>query len=164
MGGPPATRMTARGAVVAMFLLFLVGTLAAGWLHLEVLAGLSFVAGCALAAYYSRRDALLTAVITPPLVFMAALVIAELLTSHEDTVRHSLTAAAEGIVLTLAAVAPWLFSGVIIGLVIALLRGLPQCVRDLSAELRGDLGLRGPSAHRDPFVQRDPRDAGGDRS
>jgi hypothetical protein len=79
-------------------------------------------------------------------------------------VRHSLTAAAEGIVLTLAAVAPWLFSGVIIGLVIALLRGLPQCVRDLSAELRGDLGLRGPSAHRDPFVQRDPRDAGGDRS
>lgn len=161
---PPATRMTARGAVVAMFLLFLVGTLAAGWLHLEVLAGLSFLAGCALAAYYSRRDALLTAVVTPPLVFMAALVIAELLTSHEDTVRHSLTAAAEGIVLTLAAVAPWLFSGVVIGLVIALMRGLPQCVRDLSAELRGDLGLRGPSAQRDPFVQRDPRDAGGGRN
>jgi hypothetical protein len=162
---PPATRMTARGAVVAMFLLFLVGTLAAGWLHLEVLAGLSFVAGCAMAAYYSRRDGLLTAVVTPPLVFMAALVIAELLTSHEDTVRHSLTAAAEGILLTLAAVAPWLFSGVVIGLVIALMRGLPQCVRDLSAELRGDLGLRGPSAQRDPFVQRDPRDArGGGRS
>src|ERR1700728_4840149 len=161
---PPATRMTARGAVVAMFLLFLVGTLAAGWLHLEVLAGLSFVAGCAMAAYYSRRDALLTAVLTPPLVFMAALVIAELLTSHEDTVRHSLTAAAEGIVLTLAAVAPWLFSGVLIGLVIALMRGLLQCVRDLSAELRGDLGLRGPSAQRDPFVQRDPRDAGGGRN
>ena len=161
---PPATRMTARGAVVAMFLLFLVGTLAAGWLHLEVLAGLSFVAGCAMAAYYSRRDALLTAVVTPPLVFMAALVIAELLTSHEDTVRHSLTAAAEGIILTLAAVAPWLFSGVVIGLVIALTRGLPQCVRDLSAELRGDLGLRGPSAQRDPFVQRDPRGTGGGRS
>jgi len=161
---PPATRMTARGAVVAMFLLFLMGTLAAGWLHLELLAGLSFVAGCALAAYYSRRDALLTVVVSPPLVFMAALVIAELLTSHEDTVRHSLTAAAEGIVLTLAAVAPWLFSGVIIGLVIALLRGLPQCLRDLSAELRGDLGLRGPSAQQDPFVQRDPRDPRGGRS
>ena len=164
VGGPPATRMTARGAVVAMFLLFLMGTLAAGWLHLEVLAGLSFVAGCALAAYYSRRDALLTAVVSPPLVFMVALVIAELLTSHEDTVRHSLTSAAEGIVLTLAAVAPWLFSGVVIGIVIALMRGLPQCVRDLSAELRGDLGLRGPSAQRDPFVQRDPRDTGDGRS
>src|SRR5208282_1939411 len=82
-GNPPATRMTARGAVVVMFLLFLVGTLAAGWLHLELLAGLSFVAGCALAAFYSRRDTLLTAVVTPPLVFMVALVIAELLTSHE---------------------------------------------------------------------------------
>jgi hypothetical protein len=160
-GNPPATRMTARGAVVAMFLLFLVGTLAAGWLHLEVLAGLSFVAGCALAAYYSRRDALLTAVITPPLVFMAALVIAELLTSHADTVRHSLTSAAEGIVLTLAAVAPWLFGGVVIGLVIAMLRGLPQCVRDLGAELRGDVGLRAPSAQREPSVQRDPRDPSG---
>jgi hypothetical protein len=154
-------RMTARGVVVVMFLLFLVGTLAAGWLHLEVLAGLSFVAGCVLASYYSRRDALLTAVITPPLVFMAALIIAELLTSHEDTVRHSLTSAGEGIVLTLAAVAPWLFSGVVIGLVIALMRGLPQCVRDLSAELRGDLGLRGPSAQREPFMQRDPHDTSG---
>ena len=161
VGNPPATRMTARGAVVAMFLLFLVGTLAAGWLHLELLAGLSFVAGCALAAYYIRRDALLAAVVTPPLVFMVALVIAELLTTHEDTVRHSLTSAAEGIVLTLAAVAPWLFSGVVIGLVIAMFRGLPQSVRDLGAELRGDLGPRGPSAQREPPVQRDPRDPRG---
>jgi hypothetical protein len=161
IGNPPATRMTARGAVVAMFLLFLMGTLAAGWLHLELLAGLSFVAGCALAAYYIRRDALLAAVVTPPLVFMVALVIAELLTSHADTVRHSLTSAAEGIVLTLAAVAPWLFSGVVIGVVIAMFRGLPQCVRDLGAELRGDPGQRGPSAQREPSVQRDPRDPRG---
>lgn len=158
---PPATRMTARGTVVVMFLLFLMGTLAAGWLHLELLAGLSFVAGCALAAYYSRHEALLTAVVTPPLVFMVALVIAELLTSHSDTVRHSLTSAAEGIILTLAAVAPWLFSGVVIGLIIALMRGLPQCVRDLGAELRGDPGLRGPSGQRQPSLQRDPRGTGG---
>jgi hypothetical protein len=161
---PPATRMTARGAVVVMFLLFLMGTLAAGWLHLELLAGLSFVTGCALAAYYSRRDALLTAVVTPPLVFMVALVIAELLTSHADTVRHSLTSAAEGIILTLAGVAPWLFIGVVIGLIIALMRGLPQSVRDLGSELRGDLGLRGTSANREPSGQRDPRGASGGRS
>jgi hypothetical protein len=159
-GNPPATRMTARGAVVAMFLLFFVGTLAAGWLHLEVLAGLSFVAGCALAPWYSRRDALLTVVVTPPLIFMASLVIAELLTSHADTVRHSLTSAAEGIVLTLAGVAPWLFCGVVIGLIVALLRGLPQCVRDMGAELRGDLGMRGQSAQREPSAQRDPRGGG----
>lgn len=161
IGNPPATRMTARGAVVVMFLLFLVGTLAAGWLHLEVLAGLSFVAGCALAAYYSRRDALLVAVLTPPLVFMVALVIAELLTSHADTVRHTLTSAGEGIVLTLAGVAPWLFSGVVIGVIIAMVRGLPQCIRELGAELRGDFGPRGPSAQREASVQRDPRDPRG---
>jgi hypothetical protein len=153
--------MTARGAVVVMFLLFFLGTQAAGWLHLELLAGLSFVAGCALAACYSRRDALLAAVVTPPLIFMVSLVIAELLTSHADTVRHSLTSAAEGTILTLAGVAPWLFSGVVIGVIIALMRGLPQAVRDLGAELRGDLGLRGPSTQREPSGQRDPRGASG---
>lgn len=148
-----------------MFSLFFAGTLAAGWLHLELLAGLSFVAGCALAVWYSRRDALLAAVVTPPLIFMVALVTAELLTSRADTVRHSLTSAAEGIILTLAAVAPWLFSGVVIGLVLALLRGLPQAVRDLGAELRGDAGHPGPSAQREPFGQRDPRgSSGGSRS
>lgn len=161
--GPPATRMTARGAIVAMFLLFFLGTQAAGWLHLELLTGLSFVVGCALAACYTRRDALLAVVVTPPLVFMVSLVIAELLTSHADTVRHSLTSAAEGTILTLAGVAPWLFSGVVIGLIIALPRGLPQCVRDMGAELRGDLGVRGRSAQREPFGQRDPRGPGGGR-
>ncbi len=146
-----------------MFLLFFLGTLIAGWIHLELLAGLSFVAGCALGAYYTRREALLMVVATPPLIFMTALVGAELLTTQADTVRHTLTSAAEGIILTLAAVAPWLFSGVIIGLIIALFRGLPQCVRDLRTELRGDLGLRGPFVPREPSAQRDPRGADGAR-
>jgi hypothetical protein len=137
-----------------MFSLFFFGTLTAGWLHLELLAGLSFVVGCALAACYARRDALLAVVTTPPLIFMIVLVGAELLTSRADTVRHTLTSAAEGIILTLAAVAPWLFTGVIIGLIIALFRGLPQCVRDLGAELRGDYGRRGPSAQQEPTPRR----------
>jgi hypothetical protein len=159
--------MTARGAVLAMFSLFFLGTLIAGWLHLELLAGLSFVVGCALAASYTRRDALLTVVTTPPLIFVVVLIGTVSMTSHADTVRHTLTSAAEGTVLALAAVAPWLFIGVIIGFIIALLRGLPQCVRDLSAELRGDHGLRGPSApwertpQRGAPAQPDPRDTGG---
>ena len=128
-----------------MFALFFFGTLIADRLHLEMLAGLSFVAGCALAARYTRRDALLTVVTTPPLIFMIVLVGTVLMTSHADTVRHTLTSAAEGVILTLAAVAPWLFTGVIIGLIIAVFRGLPQSVRDLGAELRGDYGPRGPS-------------------
>lgn len=140
-----------------MFALFFLSTLIAGWLHLALLTGLGFIAGCALAARYSRRDALLAVVVTPPLIFMIALVFAELLTSHADTVRHTLTSAAEGIILTLAAVAPWLFCGVIVGLVIALFRGLPQCVRNLGTELRGDAGLRPPPMQREVFGQRDPR-------
>jgi hypothetical protein len=149
-GGGPAARMTARGAILAMFSLFFPGTLTAGWLHLAVLTGLSFVAGCALTARYTRRDGLLTVVVSPPLIFLISLVCTEVLTSHADTARHTLTSAAEGTILTLAAVAPWLFAGVLISLAIALFRGLPQCIQDLRDELRGDLGLRPSSAPRDP--------------
>jgi hypothetical protein len=142
--GGPATRMTARGAVLAMLSLFFPGTLTAGWLHFASLTGISFVAGCVVAARYTRRDGMLTAVVAPPLLFFVALVSSELLTSHEDTIGHSLTSAAEGTILTLAAVAPWLFAGVLIGLVIAMFNGLPQCVRDMHAALRVDPGLPAP--------------------
>jgi hypothetical protein len=159
--------MTARGAVLAMFALFFLGMLVAGWMHLGVLTGLSFVAGSALAARYTRREGLLAVVVTPPLIFLVALVVTEVFTSHADTAKHTLAAAAEGVILTLAAVAPWLFAGVIIGLGIALFRGLPQCISDLRTELRGDFGLREPSAPgrpsapRSATAQRDPRGSGG---
>lgn len=132
------TRLTPRGAVVAMFWLFFLGTLAAGWLHLGVLTGLSFVAGCGLAARYTRRDGLLAVVASPPLIFIIALVITETLTTHATGIRRSVESVAEGTFLTLAGVAPWLFAGVILGLAIAITRGLPQCLRDLAADLRGD--------------------------
>jgi len=154
--------MTALGAVLAMFSVFFLGTLVAAWMHLGVLTGLSFVAGAVLAARYTRRDGLLAVVVTPPLIFVIALIVTEVLTSHADTVRHSLASAAEGTILTLAAVAPWLFVGVIAGLAIALFRGLPQCVRDLRAELRGDIGLPKPSAPRGTAAQRYSRGAGDD--
>ena len=144
-GGRPAAHMTSRGAILAMFSLFFPGTLTAGWLHLATLTGLSFVAGCALTARYTRRDGLLTVVVTPPLIFIISLVVTEVITSHADTVRHALTSAAEGTILTLAAVAPWLFAGVLIGLAIAMFRGLPQCIQDLRDELRGDIGR--PAQH-----------------
>jgi hypothetical protein len=158
--------MTARGAILTMFSVFFLGTLVAGWLHLGVLTGLSFVAGCALAARYTRREGLLTVVVTPPLIFAIALVVTEVLTSHADTTKHALTSAAEGTILTLAAVAPWLFGGLIVGLVIALFRGLPQCVGDLRTELHGDLGVPKPPAPGRPpgwseaAAQRDPRGSG----
>jgi hypothetical protein len=151
--------MTARGAVLAMFSLFFLGTLVAGWMHLGVLTGFSFVAGAVLAARYTRRDGLLAVVVTPPLIFVIALTVTEVLTSHADTVKHSLISAAEGTILTLAATAPWLFVGVIAGLAVAMFRGLPQCVRDLRAELRGDVGLPRLPARGTP-AQRNSRGAG----
>jgi hypothetical protein len=134
--------MTARGAVIAMFSLFFLGMLAAGWLHLGSLTGLSFVAGCVLAARYTKRDGLLTAVATPPLIFMIALVGTQTMSAHADTLRRTLTSVIEGIVLTLASVAPWLFIGVILGIVVALLGGLPQCVSEFRADLRAGVASR----------------------
>lgn len=128
--------MTARGTVVVMFSLFFLGMLAAGWLHLGSLIGLSFVAGCLLAARYTKRDGLLTAVVTPPLIFMIALAGTQTMSAHADTLRRTLTSAIEGIVLTLASVAPWLFSGVILAVVVAVFGGLPRCVSEFRAELR----------------------------
>ena len=163
---PRAPSMTARGAILAMLALFFVGMLAAGSLHLGVLTGLSFVAGSALAARYTRREGLLAVVVTPPLIFLVALVAFEAFTSHADTTKHALASAAEGTIFTLAAVAPWLFCGVLVGVVIALFRGLRQCVSDLRTELHGDFGLRQPSAprptlaRRRAMAQRDPRGSG----
>jgi hypothetical protein len=140
--GWAGARMTARGAVVAMFSLFFLGMLAADWLHLGSLIGLSFVAGCVLAARYTKRDGLLTAVATPPLIFMIALAITQTMSAHADTLRRALTSAVEGIVLNLASAAPWLFSGVILGVVVAMFGGLPRCVREFRADLRAGAGPR----------------------
>jgi hypothetical protein len=148
--------MTARGAVLAMFVLFFLGLLTAGGLHLGLLTGLSFVAGCALAARYTKRDGLLTAVATPPLIFMIALVCTETMSSHADTLRRTVTSVVEGTVLTMASVAPWLFTGVILGVVIAMFRGLPQCVRELRADMRGGIGRRSRASIRLPGDPRRP--------
>ena len=145
---PPA-RMTGRGAVLAMFALFFTGAALAGLLHLGVLVGFSFLAGCVLAARFARRSALLVVVVTPPLIFLIAVACAESISSS-STGHSRVLAAAEGTILTLAAAAPWLFGGEALGLVLALFRGLPQCVRDLRAGLRGPVSPGPGAAWADP--------------
>jgi hypothetical protein len=131
------SRMTGRGAVLAMFALFFTGAAVADLLHLGFLVGFSFLAGCVLAARFAQRSALLTVVISPPLIFLVAVACAESMSSSGATGHSGMLSAAEGTILTLAAAAPWLFGGEALGLVVALFRGLPQCVRDLRAGLRG---------------------------
>ena len=147
-GSAAPSRLTARGAGLAMFSVFFPGTLTAGWLHLAVLTGLSFLAGCILAGLYTKRTDLLVVVTMPPMVFLVAVICVKALTATGS----ALISTAEGCILTLSAAAPWLFGGVAVTLVIALFRGLPHTVSEVRAGLRGSLE---PSDPREPG---DPRD------
>ena len=100
---PPASpgrvRLTMRGCVVLMLLVFLVSDLLGGTLGWGWLDGLGYGAGCLLAVLYARREALLFVVIAPPVIFLAALVAAQLATATGST----LLATMEGTGLALAA-------------------------------------------------------------
>jgi hypothetical protein len=133
--------VTIRGALVAMFAVFLFTCLIANWLNLTVLMGLGYLASCVAAPFFVRRRAQLHVVIAPPAIFLTALVITQILTA-QGTGRHGrVLSVVEGTLLTLAALAPWLFAGTGLGAIAALTRGLRESVRDVMAEVRGDAGL-----------------------
>jgi hypothetical protein len=127
-----AARLTGRGAVLGMALLFTVGLLAAAWLGVTVLAGAFFVLGCGLAAWYTRPADLLTVVLVPPILFSGALILVEAMTASGSLVLS----VAAGSVVVLVSVALWLAAGLVLTMAIAWRRGLPQCVRDLRRDLR----------------------------
>jgi len=130
-------RITARGAALMMLAVFLAGDLLAGWLGVSAVTGLSFAAGCLLAACCAHRSDLLFIVTMPPVIFLVAVLCGEVITSPGSTFAASAGAVAAGTVLTLAAAAPALFGGMLLCLTVAMFRGLPQCVRDLGRDLRG---------------------------
>jgi hypothetical protein len=111
---------------------FLIGLLLAAWLGWAVLAGLAFVAGCLLAARYAATAALLTVVVSPPLLFLAAVILVSAVTVPGGLFMSVVV----GSVVTLASVAPWLAVGMVLTVIIAWIRGLPGCIRDLRRELR----------------------------
>ena len=111
---------------------FLIGLLGAAWLGWGVLAGLAFVAGCVLAAWYASPPGLLTVVVSPPLLFLGAVVLVNAMTGPGGFFLSVVL----GSVVTLAGAAPWLAMGMILTVIIALARGLPRCIRDLRRELR----------------------------
>jgi hypothetical protein len=137
--GPVAgSYVTVRGAMVAMFGIFLFCSLVAGWLNFGVLTGLGYVASCVLAPFLVRRHAQLHVVVAPPAIFMAVVVLTQVLTA-QGTSRHGrVLSVLEGTALTLAAVAPWLFAGTLLGVWASAQRGLRQCMRELLAEFRGE--------------------------
>jgi hypothetical protein len=110
-----------------MAIVFSAGLAASSVLGGAVPAGLSFLAGTAAAARYTRRAYLLTATATPPVLFFGVLSVAKFVTATGDVPLS----AASGIALALAGTAPWIFAGTAASLAIAWCRGLRRCVRDL---------------------------------
>ncbi len=144
-GTQPAARsvavrsyVTARGAVVALFTLCLVGCLIAAWRQSDIIAGLAYCAGCLAAPVAVRREAQLQVVIAPPVVFLVAVLVAQALTAQGSSTHGSLLSVIEGTFLMLAATAPWLILGAAGCIAVAMSRGLPGCVREFRAGFRGE--------------------------
>jgi hypothetical protein len=125
-------RLTGRGALMAMLAVFALGLLVASWLGWPVLAGALFVIGSVAAVLYVRPGDLLMVTIVPPLLFGITLVAVKTATATGNVALS----VAEGTAITMAEVAPWLFAGMVLTLVIAWARGLRGCVRELRQDLR----------------------------
>jgi len=106
------------------------GLLTANWADWSALAGAVFFMASTLTAYYVRPSGLLPVVVSPPLLFFAACVLAKALASA------GLVTAFSGIMVTLADSAGWLIAGTGLTILIALLRGLRSEVRALVLALR----------------------------
>jgi hypothetical protein len=128
----PSLRLTGRGAVATILVLSFLGLLAAGWLGWGVLSGGAFAAACVLTAARTRRTDLLTVAVSPPALFLVAVVCDKALVSPGNV----LLSGTEGTLITLSDTAPWLIAGTALSLAIAFSRGLWENVRVLRQELR----------------------------
>ncbi|GLW26530.1 hypothetical protein Mame01_65720 [Microbispora amethystogenes] len=120
--GRAGLRLTARGAIVMLFVITVVGLL-------PKLPGPAFVAGCLAAVLLVRPRDLLPLVVTPPLVFFLAALLVELLRSLGS--GSMLPTFGLGMFTTLSSAAPWLFAGSALALGVAWVRGLPANLREL---------------------------------
>jgi hypothetical protein len=124
-------------AIGVMFGCFLIADLIAEAVHVDALTGFGFAAGSAAVAGCTRRRDLLLVVTTPPLIFLGAVMCGELIKMHMDHVAMSVELLGANVLLTLSSAAPWLFAGLAGALVIATVRGLPDCIRELRDQLAG---------------------------
>ncbi|MGH3389654.1 MAG: DUF6542 domain-containing protein [Actinomadura sp.] len=127
----PSITLTGRGGIVVIFSITLLGALLGGESVLDVgmLAGLSFVIGCVLAAVATRRADLLTIAASPPLSFFLVMLAASIIGALGGGAL--LQGVFVGLVTGLTAGAPWLFLGTLLVVAITLPRGLLACLREL---------------------------------
>lgn len=131
--GPP--RLTGRGGVLAILVFSFAGTMVSHWAGIPAAPGVAFTLACLLGALLVRPSDLLSLAVSPPIAFFVAVVAAEsvLALGSEGFARVMLL----GMASRLAEVAPWLFLGTALVLVIGVFRGLPGNIRDLGDELNG---------------------------
>ncbi len=115
-------------------MLSFLGLIASDWLGWGPLSGGAFVVACVLAAGWTQRGDLLTVAVSPPALFLVAVICGKALMSSGGV----LLSTTEGTLITLANTAPWLLAGTALSLGIAFSRGLWGNVRALGKELRGD--------------------------
>lgn len=135
--------LSAWAVLAAAFVIFLLSCLAGGHTPGTAasggnLPGFGFAAGAVISAGSVRREDLLIVVTAPPVLFVIALTCAELISAWlPGGLPVSAGSEATAIFLTLSTAAIWLFAGFTAALILALIRGLRQCVRDLRTGLSG---------------------------
>jgi hypothetical protein len=131
---PAGIRLTGRGAMLGIFVVCFFGLVISDWLHWGAMTGGAFVLASCVAAARTQRTDLLTIAVSPPGLFLAAVLCGKALLSSGSV----LLSTTEGTLITLANTAPWLLAGTLLSLIIAFSRGLWGNVRVLSQDLRGD--------------------------
>jgi hypothetical protein len=124
--------VTGRGALVGLFVLSFLGLLLSDGLGWGPLAGAAFVMACGLAAASVVPGDLLAVAVSPPALFLAAVICAQALTSPGSLPGS----ATKGTLIILGNMAPWLITGMALALIITFARGLPDNVRELGEDLR----------------------------
>ncbi|GHD30487.1 DUF6542 domain-containing protein [Nocardiopsis kunsanensis] len=128
-------RLTGRGGVLLIVLFSVAGTMIAHAASWPAAPGIAFTAACLLTAATVRPPDLLSLSVSPPIAFFVSVVSAEsVLALGNDGFTRVLML---GLASRLAEVAPWLFLGTALVLVIAVFRGLPGNLRELGDELNG---------------------------
>jgi hypothetical protein len=128
---PAPIQLTARGGIVGLFAACFLTLLLADLTGWRAVADLAFIVGGGIAAWFTKRGSMLPLAVSPPIIFLAACVCAELLT------RSGTLTTAVGIFVTLGTSTPWLFIGTALVLGVSLSRGLASEIADHVADLRG---------------------------
>ena len=130
-----APRLTGRGGTLVIVVFSLVGTTISHWVGVPAVPGVAFTLACLIAVFLVRPADLLSLSVSPPVAYFVALVTAEavLAVGNEGYAR----ALVLGLASRLAEVAPWLFLGTALVLVVGVFRGLTENLRDLGDQLDG---------------------------